>query len=75
MPLYEYACGKCNTQFEILVRGGDSPQCPECGTQQIEKQLSVPAAHVQGNGNLPMCDLPPKAGPCGMGGCGLPECG
>jgi len=77
MPLFEYACESCKSSFELLIRGGDTPACPQCASTRLERLLSVPAAHVAGGKqNLPICDgPPPSAGPCGMGTCGLPECG
>ena len=30
MPIFEYACEKCQSEFELLVRGDDKPACPEC---------------------------------------------
>jgi len=70
MPIYEYACSECNSSFELLVRGGESPACPTCHSAKLEKLLSVPAAHT---GGLPLADRD-WPGPCGMGGCGRPEC-
>ena len=74
MPIYEYQCRECTEAFELLLRGQDQPVCPECGGTRLEKLLSVPAAHSGSNSELPVCDAPSR-GPCGMGGCGLPECG
>ncbi len=75
MPIYEYSCGSCSRRFELLIRGDETPSCPDCGTAQLEKLLSVPAAHTSSSSDLPICDAPQSGGPCGMGGCGLPECG
>jgi putative FmdB family regulatory protein len=69
MPLYEYACHDCQSQFELLIRGSDQPQCPECHSSRLEKLLSVPAAHMAGTSELPVCR------PMPTGGCGLPQCG
>ena len=69
MPLYEYTCHDCDSQFELLVRGSELPHCPECDSEQLEKLLSVPAAHTAGSRDLPMCQ------PAPAGGCGLPQCG
>ena len=69
MPIYEYTCGDCEGEFELLIRGGDQPACPDCGGRQLQKRLSVPAAHSAGTSQLPICE-----GPVG-GGCGLPQCG
>jgi putative FmdB family regulatory protein len=68
MPLYEYSCRECESQFELLVRGSETPQCPACASDKLEKLLSVPAAHTAGGNDLPVC-RPAKAG------CGLPQCG
>jgi putative FmdB family regulatory protein len=70
MPLYEYTCTQCSSQFELLIRGGETPVCPDCGTVRVEKRLSVPAAHTRSAAALPVCDAPTTGG-----GCGLPQCG
>lgn len=74
MPIYEYACQGCQKSFELLIRGDEQPTCPTCAGTKLEKQFSVPAAHVAGGSR----DLPMAGGggftPCGMGGCGRPEC-
>lgn len=62
MPLYEYACRDCHHECELLVRASDEPpQCPDCGSSNLAKLLSVPAATVARKDDLPL--LP--AGPCG----------
>lgn len=71
MPIYEYACSDCSQEFELLIRGTETPNCPHCGGRQLEKLLSVPAAHVGGGQSLPIACGPPVRG----GGCGLPQCG
>ncbi|MCH5377391.1 MAG: DUF1178 family protein [Planctomycetes bacterium] len=55
--------------FELLVRGEERPECPQCGSHQLDKQLSVPAAHTTGGHSLPVCDgsMSPT--------CGMPQCG
>ncbi|MEO8499121.1 MAG: zinc ribbon domain-containing protein [Planctomycetota bacterium] len=70
MPIYEYTCDGCRTDFEMLVRGGEQPQCPTCGGTKLAKQFSVPAAHVAGSSLLPV-----RSTPMPGGGCGLPQCG
>ena len=70
MPIYEYACQSCGHEFELLIRGGEAPHCPECDNgQSLTKRFSVPAAHVGGTRDLPICEVPRG------GGCGLPQCG
>ena len=43
MPLYEYACQKCEHTFEALVFNGEQVECPQCHGQRLERLLSVPA--------------------------------
>ena len=72
MPIYEYHCENCSHDFEHLARGGESPQCPQCGGEQLARRWSVPAAPaVAKHGAASGGDWP---GPCGRGGCGRPEC-
>jgi putative FmdB family regulatory protein len=69
MPIYEYTCRGCSGQFDLLVRGGELPECPQCGSRELTKELSVPAAPVASTSALPVCSTPPQ------GGCGRPQCG
>lgn len=64
MPIYEYACGKCGKEFEMLVRSGTVPACPGCRSTEVEKKLSVFATTGSGE------DAEPEVGPCGA--CGHP---
>jgi putative FmdB family regulatory protein len=47
MPLYDYRCADCDKAFELLVKISDTPVCPECGGQRLEKLVSKPAAPGQ----------------------------
>lgn len=50
MALYEYACSKCNHNFErIMKRGARAPRCPECGGS-TRRLISAPAIHFKGSG-------------------------
>jgi putative FmdB family regulatory protein len=69
MPIYEYACSKCQARFELLVRQDSVVCCPECSAQNPERLLSLPAAPQGASKSLPV--TAPHAG----GGCGLPQCG
>ncbi len=70
MPIFEYSCQGCQSEFELLIRGGEQPVCPSCQSDRLDKKFSVPAAHTGGSSELPIC-APPQSG----GGCGLPQCG
>jgi putative FmdB family regulatory protein len=41
MPIREYACRGCENEFEVLVRNNDTITCPECGSAELKKKLSV----------------------------------
>ena len=46
MPIYEYTCKDCGSDFELLIRGEEKAVCP--GLRQaahVTKSFSVPAAH------------------------------
>ena len=53
MPIFEYRCKDCGEKFETLVYStsdtGDI-ECPECGSTQTEKQMSM-FASSGGNGS------------------------
>lgn len=73
MPIFEYRCEQCDHDFEVLVRAGETPACPTCTSQKLEKLLSAPAAHV--HGMLPMSSAcpPSNAPPCSPTCCRLPQ--
>jgi len=69
MPMYEYACKKCDHQFETLVRGNETVECPKCESTKLERLISVPGAPRTGASNsLPM-SCSPDLPPCGPGCC------
>ena len=65
MPIFEYACQDCGTAFELLVRSDTVPECPQCHSHQLDKQLSVFATAATGPG--PAMAASPM-GPCGTCG-------
>jgi putative FmdB family regulatory protein len=48
MPIYEYECRDCGSQFEALVRNGSLPACPGCRGQQLDRLLSLFAVSSEG---------------------------
>lgn len=63
MPIYEYRCDDCGTQFEKLVRRDADVQeleCPSCGESHLSQQYSTFAAHAQSSPSAA-----PAPGPCG----------
>lgn len=50
MPLFNFRCTACDNHFETLVRSDDTPECPECHSTALEKQVSriAPEGKVKG---------------------------
>jgi putative FmdB family regulatory protein len=69
MPIYEYVCMSCESHFEELVRGDETPPCPDCGAKKVSRQLSVFATH--GSSSQPSFG----GGGCCGGSCGGGSCG
>lgn len=65
MPLYEYACKHCNRQFEALVRSAETPECPSCHSRDLERRLSVFAAHTASPGPASKSFAGSPCGTCG----------
>lgn len=63
MPIYEFVCGQCDHQFEVLFLSADEemPECPKCGHRGVEKIMS--AGSFRANGI-----------PTGSGGFKAPSC-
>ena len=69
MPIFEYRCQDCGTQFEkISYASGVKILCKNCSSSRVEKLLSVFA--VSGTSRE---GLPAESGPCGA--CGAPRRG
>ena len=45
MPIFEYRCNDCTTEFEVLQRTSntdDTPtKCPRCGAENATKRFST----------------------------------
>lgn len=71
MPIYEYVCLKCESGFELFVRGETRIACPKCNGTRVERTMSLPARPGGGNSSPDFSPVgPPKGGGCGGGGCG-----
>ena len=52
MPMYEFQCTDCNTEFEELMPLGStqSPLCPSCGSEHTHKKMSTFAGRSTSGG-------------------------
>lgn len=52
MPIYEYLCGKCGHDFEVLQKVSDAAlrKCPACGALRLKKRVSKPTFRLKGTG-------------------------
>ena len=73
VPLFEYACRACGHRFELLTRAGQKPACKDCGSEDLEKQLSVfavsassAASSLQASGPCGTCGDPRGPGACSL---------
>jgi len=66
MPIYEFCCKKCCSEFEELVsssRAITRMKCPQCGSTRVEKKMSMfgmsgvekPVTSVKGTGSGSGC--------------------
>ena len=69
MPIYEYRCPKCSTEFEELVFGDAIPKCPACGSQKSERLLSCACLHTSAPSRAGQAVQSPSYGSRGGGGC------
>ena len=70
MPIYAYACADCAHEFETLVRSNESPACPNCGSERLDRQISLIAKPASGGpssaqGAAPACAAMEGGEPCG----------
>jgi putative FmdB family regulatory protein len=52
MPIYEYRCGACGQQHEVLQKASERPltKCPACGKPKLQKLLSAAGFQLKGSG-------------------------
>jgi len=75
LPIFEYRCAGCGTEFESvsLPGSGATARCPGCGGKDLKKLFSPFASPSSGYaargatccGREERCDAPP----CDSGGC------
>ena len=71
MPIYEYHCCSCGNDFECLVFGSEKPNCPECESGDVCKQMSVCGFMSKGSGGETVSK---SAGSSACAGCSATSC-
>ena len=70
MPLFGFVCEDCSHEHELLVKADAKPECPDCGSRRMAKQMSAFAPQTSRAAEpAPRCAA---ASCCGMAGsCGM----
>jgi putative FmdB family regulatory protein len=52
MPIYEYQCGNCGHELEVLQKITEAAltDCPECRTSALVKRVSAAGFQLKGSG-------------------------
>lgn len=52
MPIYEYKCDACDSQFEVQQKLSEPrlEECPRCRAPNLRKLVSAPAFRLKGSG-------------------------
>jgi putative FmdB family regulatory protein len=52
MPIYEFVCRECGSEFEQLMSfsAHGHPPCPACASQHVSRKIGRPAIHFKGSG-------------------------
>jgi len=52
MPIYGFECGSCGHRFDRLQKLSDPDPtvCPDCGAEQLRRQLTAPSFRLSGSG-------------------------
>ena len=52
MPIYDYACEKCEREFEVEQRITEDPlrSCPECRSRKVKRLISQTSFVLKGSG-------------------------
>ena len=70
MPIYDYRCTACGTEFERLVRSETRVSCPECNGRRLERLMSLTARPAGAGEPADFSRLgPPPGGGCCGGAC------
>ena len=70
MPIFEYHCKSCLRDFEEVVFGDETPECPHCHSTNTEKLMSSPCR----SGAAAIGSYGPSSAGGGCAGCSGGSC-
>jgi putative FmdB family regulatory protein len=71
MPIYEYICDDCKSEFEkIVINKQQEIACPKCASKKATIQLSVFSSTTAGGSAKSFTPQSSGGGGCCGGGCG-----
>ena len=75
MPIFEYTCTDCTTQFEDLVLGTqEAAACPNCGSLETRKLMSRCRSNFGGSKRDTGMSASQPSGGSGCSGCSGGSC-
>lgn len=75
MPIYEFRCDACGSDFEELVRSsGEQVPCPDCGSDDVGRKLSVFAFKSVGSTRPSASSAHSSCSGCASGNCSGCNC-
>jgi len=72
MPLFEYRCTDCGSEFEEICSLSETPHCPKCKSEHTVRLLSACSHCSADGGALP--DAPRASSGGGCSGCAGGHC-
>lgn len=67
MPIFAYRCRTCGTEFQTLIRCGETPVCEDCHSVDLDQQLSLIADPKKGGPGSDTGAQSASMGPCACG--------
>ncbi|MBW7889037.1 MAG: zinc ribbon domain-containing protein [Bacteroidetes bacterium] len=76
MPVYEYKCKKCSTQYDVFHKGKEIEEdivCPNCESREHTRLISVTAVSMGSSSSYSSESY--SSDSCGSGSCCGGSCG
>lgn len=69
MPIYEYHCKKCGSDFECLLFGNEKPQCSACSSRSVIRLMSACGFVSKGGSGETLGSSASSCGSCAASSC------